>query len=117
MTGWCRCVASVVAAVTIVVAMFVVVVISVCVAIVRFFIRVIVNKTGIVICSRGAIMLDIRLDLGKGLCCAIVGVASVNGYIRNEPSLVLCSHVALSFIMEMGPSCLDCARRGCLVAG
>ena len=57
--------------------MFVVVVISVCVAIIRFFIRVIINKTGIVIHSIGAIMMDIVLELGKGLCCVIVGVASV----------------------------------------
>jgi hypothetical protein len=117
MTGQCRGVASVVAAVTDVVAVFVVVVISFCIAISIFFIRVIINKTGIVIHSRVAIMMDIRLNLGKGLCCGVVGDASVSCRVRKEPLLVLCSHLVLSFITEVGPSCLDCARRGCLVVG
>ena len=77
MTGRCRGVASGVAAVTDVVAVFVVVVSSFCIAISIFFVRVIINKTGIVIRSRVAIMMDIVLELGKGLCCVIVGVASV----------------------------------------
>jgi hypothetical protein len=55
--------------------------------------------------------------LGKGLCCGVVGVASVSCHIRKELLLVLRSHWVLSFITEVGPSCLDCARRGCLVVG
>ena len=117
MTGWCRGVASVVAAVTDVVAMFVEVVISFCIAISIFFVRVIINKTGIVIHSRVAIMVDSRLNLGKGVCCGIVGGSSVSCRVREEPLLVLRSHLVLSFIAEVGPSCLDCARRGCLVVG
>ena len=117
MTGQCRGVASVVAAVTNVVAVFVVVVISFCIAISIFFVRVIIKKTGIVIHSRVAIMMDSRLNLGKGLCGGVVGVASVSCCIRKEPLLVLCSHLVLLFITEVGPSCLDCARRGCLVVG
>ena len=106
-----------VAAVTDVVAMFVVFIISFCIAISRFIIRVIGNKTGIVICSRVAIMMDIRLNMGKGSWCGVVGFASVDGYVRKGLLLVLHSHLVLSFFMEVGPSCLDCARRGCLVVG
>ena len=117
MTGWCRGVASVVAAVTDVVAVFVVVVSSFCIAIIIFFVRVIANKTGIVIHSSVAIMIDSRQKLGKGLCHGVVGVSSVSCRVRKEPLLVLRSHLVLSLIAEVGPSCLDCARRGCLVVG
>ena len=117
MTGRCRGVVSVVAAVTDVVAVCVVVVSSFCIAIIIFFVRVIAKKTGIVIHSRVAIMIDSRQKLGKGLCRGGVGVSSVSCRVRKEPLLVVCSHLVLSLIAEVGPGCLDCARRCCLVVG
>ena len=41
----------------------------------------------------------------------------VSGYVRTEPPFVVRIHVALSLVMGMGTSCLDCARRGGLVGG
>ena len=115
MTGLCRSVSSAVTVGTDIVARCVVVVVSFCITSIRFFIRVIINKTFVVIRSIVAIRMDVRLNLSKVLCGGAVCVACVSGCIGKELPLVLRSRLMLSFIMEVGPSCLDCVRRCCLV--
>ena len=57
----------------------------------------------------------------RGVACVVTavtdGVAMFVVIVVNILIAIISSHLVLSFIMEGGPSCLDCARRGGVVAG